>query len=372
MRIAIEAQRIFRPNKHGMDFVALETIRILQQNDKENEYFIFVSTGEDPCLSDSDNMHIIEVKCPTYILWEQYALPRAVAKVKPDVLHCTSNTAPLYCKVPLVLTLHDIIFLEEKQGKNASLYQTLGWYYRRWIVPAIVNKCRKIITVSHTEFNLIIKEFPKIKDKLTVIHNGYSPKYHPLDDPYQVTQKYCPAKEFLLFLGNTDPRKNTKRVLKAYDLYRMQSERKLPIIITGLSKDVMNSMLSELQLEHLREFIIQPGYVPGEDLPYLYNSAYLFLNVSLREGFGIPILESMACGTPVITSNISAMPEVAGDRGILVNPYDEGEIATKIVELENDPVEYASQVEYGLQRAKNFSWEKTAESMLAIYRSLKK
>ena len=104
MRIAIEAQRIFRPNKHGMDFVALESIRELQRIDKANEYFIFVSPGEDRCLNESENVHIIELKCPTYPLWEQVALPRAVAQIKPDLLHCTSNTAPVNSPVPLVLT----------------------------------------------------------------------------------------------------------------------------------------------------------------------------------------------------------------------------------------------------------------------------
>ena len=99
MKIAIEAQRIFRPNKHGMDFVALETIRELQKIDKENEYFIFVSPGTDRCLEETGNVHIIEVKCPTYPLWEQWALPRAIKKCKPDLLHCTSNTAPLQCEV---------------------------------------------------------------------------------------------------------------------------------------------------------------------------------------------------------------------------------------------------------------------------------
>ena len=94
MKIAIEAQRIFRTNKHGMDFVALESIRELQKIDKENEYFIFVSPGEDHCLEETSNTHIVEVKCPTYPLWEQVALPRAVAKIRPDLLHCTSNTAP--------------------------------------------------------------------------------------------------------------------------------------------------------------------------------------------------------------------------------------------------------------------------------------
>ena len=126
MKIAIEAQRIFRPNKHGMDFVALETIRELQKMDHENEYFIFISPGEDRCLESSDNVHIIELKCPTYPLWEQMALPRAVKSIKPDLLHCTSNTAPLHCPVPLVLTLHDIIYLEKRQSSSLSLVSGNG------------------------------------------------------------------------------------------------------------------------------------------------------------------------------------------------------------------------------------------------------
>ncbi len=155
MKIAIEAQRIFRPNKHGMDFVALESIRELQKVDKENEYYIFVSPGEDRCLEETPNMHIIEVNCPTYPLWEQVALPRAVAKIKADLLHCTSNTAPIYCPVPLILTLHDIIFLEPRQSGNKSFYQNMGWYYRRLVVPRILPKCKKIITVSNFERNRI-------------------------------------------------------------------------------------------------------------------------------------------------------------------------------------------------------------------------
>lgn len=143
MKIAIEAQRIFRPNKHGMDFVVLETVRELQKIDKENEYFIFVSPGTDHCLGETDNVHIIEVKCPTYPLWEQWALPRAINKCKPDLLHCTSNTAPLRIQVPLILTLHDIIFLENRQGSSKSLYQNMGRCYRRLVVPRILPKCRK-------------------------------------------------------------------------------------------------------------------------------------------------------------------------------------------------------------------------------------
>ena len=115
MKIAIEAQRIFRKEKHGMDYVALETIRELQKIDQQNEYFILVSPGDDVCLQESANMHIVTVNWPSYPLWEQIGLPLALKKIKPDLLHCTSNTAPVHGNIPLVLTLHDIIFLEKKQ-----------------------------------------------------------------------------------------------------------------------------------------------------------------------------------------------------------------------------------------------------------------
>ena len=126
MKIAIEAQRIFRVNKHGMDFVALEVIRELQKIDRENEYFILVNAGEDRCLEESENMHIVTVNAPLYPLWEQVCLPEAVRRIGPDILHCTGNTAPLRCDVPLVLTLHDIIFLEKRSGSSPSWYQNMG------------------------------------------------------------------------------------------------------------------------------------------------------------------------------------------------------------------------------------------------------
>ena len=146
MKIAIEAQRIFRKEKHGMDYVALETIRELQKIDKQNEYFILVSPGDDICLQESANVHIVTVNWPSYPLWEQIGLPLALRKIKPDLLHCTSNTAPVYGNIPLVLTLHDIIFLEKKQGKNQSMYQRLGRFYRR-----IMNATASVISCTLTD-----------------------------------------------------------------------------------------------------------------------------------------------------------------------------------------------------------------------------
>ena len=150
MKIAIEAQRIFRHDKHGMDFVALEVIRELQKRNDDNEYYVIVAPGKDRCLKGSNNLFIIEVKCPTYPLWEQVALPLTVKQLGVDLLHCTSNTAPLWCPVPFILTLHDIIYLEPRQHRSPSLYQEMGWHYRRLVVPRILKKCKKIITVSNS------------------------------------------------------------------------------------------------------------------------------------------------------------------------------------------------------------------------------
>lgn len=370
MKIAIEAQRIFRPNKHGMDFVALESIRELQKIDKDNEYFIFVSPGEDHCLQESANVHIIELKCPTYPLWEQIALPQAIAKIKPDLLHCTSNTAPINCKVPLILTLHDIIFMEPRQSGNKSLYQNMGWYYRRLVVPRILNKCQKIITVSHFERNRI-KESLKLPDSQVItVYNGYSDYFFPRQDVKTVTQKYIQADKYLFFLGNTDPKKNVPRTLKAYALYRERSKAALPLLIADIKEEILVTILKDLNIEHIRPFITSPGYIPNTDLPYLYSGAFAFLYTSLRESFGIPLLEAMACGVPVVTSNTSSMPEIGGEDALLSDPTNEEDIAQKILLLENDPTVYLQQKNYGLERVKLFSWEQTARNLLSIYQNI--
>ena len=372
MKIAIEAQRIFRANKHGMDFVALETIRELQKLDTTNKYFILVGSGPDHCLRETPNMHIIEINCPTYPLWEQIALPRVLKKIKPDILHCTSNTAPLYCSVPLILTLHDIIFLEPRKDSNKSLYQNMGWYYRRLIVPHILSHCKKIITVSNYERNHILEALKLPQEQIAAVYNGYNKHFHPIDKKEipSIVKKYTDVENYIFFLGNTDPKKNVPRTLKAYSLYLQCSSLQLPLLIADLKEDVLNETLKKLQIEHIKPHIHCIGYVPNADLPYLYNGAYIFLYTSLRESFGIPILEAMDCCTTEITSNTSSMPEIAGEQSVLANPYQEQSITEKLLLLESDTNLYQQQVIYGLQRIKAFSWENTANALLSIYSSL--
>ena len=367
MRIGIEAQRIFRKNKHGMDYVVLEEIKELQKSDTRNEYFVFVAPGEDRCLQDSKNVHIIQIGSNFYPLWEQFSLPRAVRQLNLDMLHCTSNTAPIRCKIPLILTLHDIIFLEPRDKSNKSFYQDMGWRYRRFVVPRILKKCKRIITVSDFEFNNIITKLQIPEEKMVMIYNGYNQWFRPVEDTELIYQQYIKEPGYFFFLGNTDPKKNTERTLIAYSKYLEQSDVKRKLLMADLDRGYLEEIINRNDIGNIRDHIVIPGYIKNADLPYIYNNAFAFLYTSLRESFGIPLLEAMACGTPVITSNTSSMPEIGGPEVIMVNPQNVQEITEKMLLLEKDDALYQKQKEIGIIRAQQFSWKYTAEQLLTVY-----
>ncbi len=367
MRIGIEAQRIFRKNKHGMDYVVLQEIKELQKMDLKNEYFVFVAPGEDRCLNDSENVHIMEIGGNFYPIWEQVTLPKAIREHHLDILHCTSNTAPIYCKVPLVLTLHDIIFLEPRDKSNKSLYQNLGWFYRRLVVPRILKKCKCIITVSNFEKNNIVSKLNIPEERMAMIYNGYNEWFKPTEDVHQVYKRYIDAKGYFFFLGNTDPKKNTERTLIAYSMYLEKSDIKRKLLMADLDKDYLDDIIKRNNIENIRNQIVMPGYIVNSDLPYIYNNAFAFLYTSLRESFGIPLLEAMACGTPVVTSNTSSMPEIGGADAILIDPENPEEIAERMLLLEKDYNYYNRQKEIGIRRSHLFSWHQTAEQLLMVY-----
>ncbi len=372
MKIGIEAQRIFRKNKHGMDYVVLQEIKELQKIDTVNEYFIFVKPGEDRCLEETPNFHIIELKCPSYPLWEQVALPIAAKKHKVDILHCTSNTAPIWCGTPLMLTLHDIIFLEPRDKNNKSLYQNMGWLYRRIVVPKILNKCKRIITVSNFELNNIISKLNIPKQQMAMVYNGYNNWFRPIENVEDITSKYIDQTGYFFFLGNTDPKKNTERTLIAYSKYLKMSNVKRKLLIADLKSQHLEEIISRKGLDDIKDNVVLTGYVVNSDLPYIYNGAFTFLYTSLRESFGIPLLEGMACGTPVITSNTSSMPEIGGKNAALINPESSDEIAAMMLKIENNSDFRNEVINNGLERAKLFSWKNTATNLLKLYEEVYK
>jgi glycosyltransferase involved in cell wall biosynthesis len=372
MKIGIEAQRIFRTRKHGMDVVVLELIRNLVRLDHANDYVVFVHPDEDLCIEPAPNLKIRELGSPVYPHWEQIQLPAAVQEEKIDLLHCTSNTAPLRLQVPLMLTLHDIIYLEpERPGwKKMTRYQQAGYLYRKWLVPRIVTRCHKIITVSRFERQRIADFLHLPDDRVVAIYNGVGENFKPVSDPALlavVRQRYHLPQEFILFLGNTDPKKNVRNVLLGYRHYCSMTKNPLPLVIVDYGEGHLHQQLAAIAGQEIAHQILLPGYVSQKELPALYSMASLFLYPSLRESFGLPILEAMACGTPVITSNCSAMPEVAGTAALLVDPTRPEEIGGYLHRLLADADFSHQLVRKGFERAGRFSWRHMAEQVLDLY-----
>ncbi|MEQ8469756.1 MAG: glycosyltransferase family 1 protein [Marinoscillum sp.] len=368
MRIGIEAQRIFRKKKHGMDIYALELIRQLQQEDHVNEYIIFVKPGEDKCLEETANFKIVEVRGFTYADWEQISLPTVAAQYDLDVLHCTSNTAPLLTNIPLYLTVHDIIYLNQSFS-GGSWYQRLGHSYRKWIVPHVFKRAMKVFTVSEFEKTKIDKQFGD-SGKVEVVYNGVAGHFkEPTNTEIdEVRALFNLPERFIFFLGNTAPKKNMIGMLEAYGHYRNNDEHSLPLVIAESSPEDLQKMLERINRPDLARHIYLTGYVDHQHLPTLYGMAELFVYPSLRESFGIPIIEAMACGTPVITSNTSSMPEVAGDYAMLIDPTKPLELGEKMATFLKTDCHYKSFVaSEGLIRASKFTWQETAKAMLQSY-----
>lgn len=371
MRIGIEAQRIFRPKKHGMDIVILEVLKALQKRTLKDDIFIFAQPDEDKnALLPSNRMNISLAGPSSYPVWEQIQLPRMAQNAKIDLLHCTSNTAPVSCKVPLVVTIHDIIYLEKWMLNSGTWYQRFGSVYRRWNVPAIAKKASIIITVSDFERERIIEGLRIPAKTVRTVYNACGTHFNAQRNETVLQafkEKMKLPERFVLFLGNTDPKKNLPNVMKALGILQQKGQLDFTLVMPDFGKEHLQAMLNAQGNPQLMQHIMLTGYIPNQELPSLYKLAELFLYPSLRESFGIPILEAMACGTPLITSNTSAMPEVAGKQALLIDPTQPEDIADMIHKVLTDNGLRNSSIAYGIERAAQFSWDKTAQQVVDIY-----
>lgn len=379
MKIGIEAQRIFRKKKHGMDIVVLELIRNLQKIDTTNEYFIFVKPDEDNhIIQETPNFKIVEIPGGPYPVWEQFLLPNAAKKLGIELLHATSNTAPIFSSIPLVLTLHDIIFMEKSIPKlvfgEGTNYQKFGNVYRKLVVPQVIRRAKKVITVSQYEYNNISNFFHiQDKNKLTTVYNGVGENFQPITDARvlaEVKKKYHLPNRFFFFLGNTDPKKNTAGVIKAYSDFIKQTKADIKLVLVDYDRNHLKKILQAIHDPQLIDHILLPGYIQNKDLPGIYSQSLLYLYPSFRESFGIPILEAMACGAPVISSNCSSMPEVAEKAAVLIDPYKPETLTKALIDLYANQDKKNELIALGFQQTKKFSWKKMAENVQALYQQL--
>lgn len=375
MRIGIEGQRLYRKKKHGMDMVALELIKNLQLIDQDNEYIVFVKPDEDRgCIPNAPNFRIVELSGGPYPIWEQFALAKAAEKHGCDLLHCTSNTAPIRCKIPLITIIHDIIYLESISlfKKGGTLYQKFGNMYRRFVVPIVARKSKIVTTVSEFECQRM-RKIMGLGNNLVAVYNGVGEHFRKITDQEileKAKKKYNLPDNYLFFLGNTDPKKNTPNVLKAFADFNASSKIKYKLVMLDYERTALLQVLNSIGHPEIINDIVMTGYVPNIEMPAIINQCKVFLYPSLRESFGIPILEGMACGVPVITSNTSSMPEIAGDAASIVDPTKPSEITEAIKKILSDSSYNHMLCEKGVERAKKFSWKVMAQNYLELYKKI--
>ncbi|MDP9081762.1 MAG: glycosyltransferase family 4 protein [Bacteroidota bacterium] len=371
LQIAIEVQRVFRPRKHGMDVVAQELVKRLPLGTDTIDYHVMVKDDSDRCLTSIPHRLVHTIRKAPYFIWEQYFLPRACHKLKADILHCTANTAPLSNKMPLILTLHDVIFLEKSNIRaKASWYQRLGNLYRSIIVSTIAKKALRIITVSEFQKKLIVEKLQIPAEKVKVIYNGADERFFDHYSQEQIDgilEKFGLTRGYIFFMANTDARKNSKGVVNAYAQLLLHNPEAPRLVMKGLKKEQLQQLLKQEKLEWLEKEIDLIGYVGYIDLPAIYQAASMLWFPSFSEGFGLPIVEAMASGIPVITSSVSCMPEIAGDAALFIDPKNPTSLAfaTQLILTDSELAERLSA--NGKKRAALFTWDSAIKETVAVY-----
>lgn len=294
----------------------------------------------------------------------QVAIAREARRRRLDLVHDPTGTAPLMLtNARRVVTIHDVI--PYIYPKTSSRLDRL--IYRLWL-PLAVRHLDAVITDSECSRRDILTHLPVHPDKVTVVPIAASPRYRPLDrtQTASVLARLGLTAPYILYVGSVEPRKNLSRLLEAFARLRADAPG-YRLVIVGAGRWKTTPIFKTVARLGLEPYVSFTGYVAEEDLPALYAGAALFVFPSLYEGFGLPVLEAMACGTPVITSNVSSLPEVAGDAALTVNPFDVEAIADTMRRVLADPALAAHLRERGLARARQFSWERTARETLAVY-----
>lgn len=298
----------------------------------------------------------------------QVEIALAVRKLKLDLVHDPTGIMPLFfTPAARIVTIHDAFPLVYP-GTSTALEKLI---YRYWL-PIVLRRTDAVITDSKQSKCDILQYLPISEKKVTVILIAKNSSYHPMaaNEIRAALQRHAIHFPYILYVGSLEPRKNLIRLLHAYSRLRRWSTRWRLVIVGAKNFWKSTPVVETVRSLYLEEWVHFTGFVDEQDLPALYNGADLFVFPSLYEGFGLPPLEAMACGTPVVTSNVSSLPEVTGDAALLVDPYNVDEICEAMKSILSDADLAAGLRQKGLQRAGQFTWERMARETLAVYREV--
>lgn len=289
-----------------------------------------------------------------------------IDRMKMDVVHNPlTNVRPLKLRTPSVLTFHDM-----QHEYYPEFFTPRELRRRRKKYEKAARSAGRVIAISEHVRQGLVEKFAVSPDKIDVVYQGCGAEYQLLDDAQSaaVGAKYGLDRPFMYYPAATWPHKNHKNLLAALRILKEEHAFAGELVLTGIAMQSHGEILTEIDRQGLAGMVKVLGYLPYEELPYLYNLARVMVFPSLFEGFGIPLVEAMACGCPVVCSFVTSMPEIVGDAGVTFDPLSPADMAEKVLAVWNNSEERARMKQKGLERAKMFSWEETARRTLDVYR----
>ncbi len=376
MRIAIDYTAAIRQGA-GVGRFVRSLVAALLELDHDNSYTLLYSQlsrhAPPPTLPEAPNVtgrSLILTERALNLLWYKLGLPLPIETlgVRADVYHFPDFVLPPVRRGKVVVTVHDLSFLLvpdcAEDGLRAHLERT---------VPAAVRGADFVTADSENTRNELTTLLDVPAERVGVVYGGVDARFHPIEDEAAkegIRKKYGLYFPFMLYVGTIEPRKNLTRLLQAYRIARKQHHLRHRLVLGGGLGWLYQDVLREIDEMAAKEDVIFLGRIPDADLPGLYSVCDFFVFPSLYEGFGLPPLEAMACGTPVLCSNTSSLPEVVGEAGVLVSPYNVEAMAEAIGELAEDPARRATLGQLGRERASTFTWDESARRVLDVYQRL--
>jgi glycosyltransferase involved in cell wall biosynthesis len=296
------------------------------------------------------------------VLWEQLVQPWALQWIRADLVHGPAFAGPLLSSCPVVVTIHDLSFI-----RFPKLFRPASRFYLAVLTRLSARRARRLIAVSaHTarESTRLLNVPP---ERIDVVYHGVDPAFRPLpaDEVSSLRERRGLPERFVLFVGTLEPRKNLVRLVEAFARVR---DGKVGLVLVGGRGWLYDELFARVESLGLDDEVIFAGYVMSDELPIWYNAATVVAYPSVYEGLGLPVLEAQACGTPVLTSNVSSLPEAAGDAALMVDPYDVEAMAAELDRLLADELLRHELRERGLAHARRFSWLRTAQETARVYR----
>ncbi len=360
MRIAIDT-RLVSYARGGISQYTIRLVHALAALSPENQLLIMESRRAQYEGLWPPSVRRRRLFTPPHHRFEQVTLPAELLGIQADLLHSPDFIPPFRLGLPSVITVHDLAFLRFPHlltPESARYYGQIG---------RAVHHADRIITVSHSTRKDLLELLPADPQKVVTIHSGVDPECRPLP-PAEVERQRAQLglpEQFILFVGTLEPRKNIPTLLKAFS--KVWKDHRVPLVVVGGKGWLYEEIFQVTDDLGVGEAVRYVDPVPSQQLVYYYNCASCLVLPSLYEGFGHPPLEAMACGTPVIVSNVSSLPEVVGEAGLLVEPTDVEGLAAAMGELLSNQELRSKLTQLGLQRAATFSWEKTARETLSEY-----